>query len=370
MKIAELDTPTLIFDRTVMLRNIDAMQAYADRYGVALRPHTKTHKCPELARLQLRAGARGVTVAKVGEAEVMAEAGIEDIFIANEIVGESKLARIATLCAGGCRVSFGMDGAEQAMETERVFARLGQTALVLAEIEVGENRSGFIGEEGFLHWLEVLRSCPHIRLCGVFSHDGSSYDAPTREAACAGSVAAQERTLHFAQLAREQGFPCETVSVGSTPSQANGAEILPGVTEIRPGTYILMDASQANAVGSDLSVCAATVLATVISRPTAERVVLDVGAKGLTMQMRSTGICAVEGVGTLTDYPGVHIGAMFDEHAMVYDSAFRDAVRIGQKVRIIPVHICPVCNLYDSAVLAEGDEVVGEVRIAGRGRLR
>ena len=370
MRIEELDTPSLLFDRAVMKRNIDAMQAYADRHGVALRPHTKTHKCPELARLQLAAGARGVTVAKVGEAEVMAQAGITDIFIANEIASESKLARIAALCAQGCTVSFGMDGAEQAEMAERVFARTGQTARVLAEIEVGENRSGFIEEADFLRWLSVLEDCSHLRLCGVFSHDGSSYSAPTREAACEGSVLAQWRTLRFARIAREKGFPCETVSVGSTPSQANGADIVPGVTEIRPGTYILMDASQAHAVGGDLSVCAATVLAAVISRPTAERVVLDVGAKGLTMQTRTAGICATAGLGTLPDFLGVHIGEMFDEHAMVYDRAFREAVRVGQKVRIIPVHICPVCNLYDSAYLVEGDEVVGEVCIAGRGRLR
>lgn len=125
MRIEELDTPSLLFDRAVMKRNIDAMQAYADRHGVALRPHTKTHKCPELARLQLAAGAQGVTVAKVGEAEVMAQAGITDIFIANEIASESKLTRIAALCAQGCAVSFGMDGAEQAEMAERVFARTG-----------------------------------------------------------------------------------------------------------------------------------------------------------------------------------------------------------------------------------------------------
>ena len=202
MRIEELDTPSLLFDRAVMKRNIDAMQAYADRHGVALRPHTKTHKCPELARLQLAAGARGVTVAKVGEAEVMAQAGITDIFIANEIASESKLARIAALCAQGCTVSFGMDGAEQAEMAERVFARTGQTARVLAEIEVGENRSGFIEEADFLRWLSVLEDWSHLRLCGVFSHDGSSYSAPTREAACEGSVLAQWRTLRFARIAR------------------------------------------------------------------------------------------------------------------------------------------------------------------------
>ena len=149
----------------------------------------------------------------------------------------------------------------------------------------------------------------------------------------------------------------------------NHVDILPGITELRPGTYALMDASQGHAIGT-LDRCAATVLATVISRPTAERTILDVGAKGLTMQSRTEGICATPGKGTLYDRPETHIAKAFDEHAIIHDPAFRDSVAVGDKVRIIPVHICPVCNLYERAYLISGDEVVQELDIAGRGKLQ
>lgn len=368
MNLYELDTPALLFDQKIMLRNLWRMQAYVDAHGVALRPHTKTHKSPALAKLQEQTGAKGIAVAKVGEAEVMTENGFRDIFIANEIVGRQKLERIAALCETAA-VSFGVDTPCQIEDAEAVFAARGMTAEVLVEIEVGENRSGIIRETDFLTLLETLRRCTHVHLKGVFSHDGNSYDAPTREAAVDISVAAQRRTLDFAVLAAKEGFPLETVSIGSTPSQANGADVLPGVTEIRPGTYILMDASQGHAVG-DMSCCAATVLATVMSRPTDERVILDVGAKGLTMQSRSTGICATPGLGTILEYPDVHIHAVYDEHAIIYDRSFHDIVKIGDKVRIIPVHICPVCNLYESAYLVSGQEVKEEVPILCRGKLR
>ena len=164
-------------------------------------------------------------------------------------------------------------------------------------------------------------------------------------------------------------MPCRTVSYGATPTFMNHVPILPGITELRPGTYALMDASQGHAIGT-LDRCAATVLATVISKPTDTRTILDVGAKGLTMQSRTEGICAVPGKGTLYDCPEVHIEKVFDEHAIILDRAFHDRVQIGQKVRVIPIHICPVCNLYDQAYLISGDDVVQTLPIAGRGKLQ
>lgn len=367
MEYREIDTPALLIDREILMDNLRFMQAYADKNCVALRPHTKTHKMPYIARLQLEQGACGIAVAKVGEAEVMARNGISDIFIANEIVGQKKLERIREL-AKSTRISFGVDSPCQVREAERVFAEGEALAEVLAEIEVGENRSGIIEEADFAALLETIRDCPHVRFRGLFSHDGNSYGAKDLEECKEIALGAQRRTLRFVQLAKELGMACETVSYGSTPTLMNEVEILEGITEIRPGTYVLMDASQGNAIGT-LERCAATVLATVISRPTATRVILDVGAKGLTMQERTRGICATPGKGTILEYPGTHIHEMFDEHAIVYDRAFRDAVQIGDKVRVIPVHICPVCNLYDSAYLVSGGRVVGEIPVLCRGKL-
>ena len=369
MKFTELDTPALLIDRERLLNNLSFMQRYAAENGVQLRPHTKTHKCPEIAKMQLSAGACGIAVAKTGEAEVMAENGIENIFIANEIVGDIKLRRIAALAKKGVQISFGVDTPCQVTAAERIFAEDDVQVPVLVEIEVGENRSGIIEEADFLALLDTITSCPHVVFGGIFSHDGNSYGTANRDTLEELSEGAQRRTLHFAALAAQRGMPCKTVSYGATPTFMNQVKILPGITELRPGTYALMDASQGHAIGT-LSRCAATVLASVISKPTETRTILDVGAKGLTMQSRTEGICATPGKGTIFGREDVHIEKVFDEHAILIDKAFHDSVSVGDKVRIIPVHICPVCNLYEKAYLIEGDEVVCELPIACRGKLQ
>jgi D-serine deaminase-like pyridoxal phosphate-dependent protein len=369
MHFLELDTPALLIEQEIMLKNIESMLAYANRHHVALRPHTKTHKTPKLALLQEQMGCQGITVAKVGEAEEMAAAGLRDIFIANEIVGDAKLRRIRKL-AETIEISFGLDSIEQAKMVENIFDGASQTAKVLIEIEVGENRSGVVNEQDFLKLLDFLKTCNNIHVKGLFSHDGNSYSAPTRQAAREISVIAQQRTLQFAGLAREQGFGIADVSIGSTPSQANNADILAGVTEIRPGTFIFMDASQGHAL-EDMSICAATVLATVMSKPTEERVILDVGAKGITMQSSKEGICATPGLGTILEYPSTHIDRVYDEHGIIYDKDFHDAVKIGDKIRIIPVHICPVVNLYEKIYLIDkAGNVVDEIPVKCRGKLQ
>lgn len=369
MKYTELDTPSLLIDKSRLLRNLADMQRYADENGAALRPHTKTHKYPEIAKMQLEAGACGIAVAKTGEAEVMAQHGIHDIFIANEIVGDLKLRRIAKLAEDGVTISFGVDTPCQVESAERVFAEAGVRVPVLIEIEVGENRSGIIEEADFLALLDTIKCCPHVPFGGIFSHDGNSYNTESRETLEALSEGAQLRTLHFADLAAKHAMPCKTVSYGATPTFMNHVKLLPGITELRPGTYALMDASQGHAIGT-LDRCAATVLASVISKPTATRTILDVGAKGLTMQSRTEGICATPGKGTIYGSEDVHIEKVFDEHAILNDKAFHDSVEVGDKVRILPVHICPVCNLYETAYLIDGDEVVGELLIACRGKLQ
>lgn len=368
MRIYELDTPSLLVDYDILMSNLDFMQTYANRNHVALRPHTKTHKSPAIAKMQLEKGACGIAVAKTGEAEIMVNAGMTDIFIANEIVGDQKLLRIKKL-AETISISFGVDSPCHIEAAERIFADAAKPAEVLIEIEVGENRSGIIEEADFYELLDTLKRCPHVHLKGLFSHDGNCYSAETVEACTEISIGAQKRTLHFAKLARDYGFDCEVISYGATPTFMNQVPILEGITELRPGTYALMDASQGNAIGT-LERCAASVLATVISRPTSERVILDVGAKGMTMQSRTAGICATPGKGTLPDYPGVFIHSMYDEHAIIYNAEFRNQIRVGDKVRIIPVHICPVCNLYDKMYLFRGDEVVDVLEIACRGALQ
>ncbi|MDM5297421.1 alanine racemase [Bacillus pumilus] len=368
MTYDELDTPALLIDQRVMMENMTVMQQYADRQQVKLRPHTKTHKTPMLAKRQEEMGAFGITVAKVGEAEVMAAHGLTDIFIANQIVGEKKLKRIRQL-AESIRISFGIDCIEHVHQVEEIFRGAEKRAEVLIEIEVGEGRSGVIEESHFRNLLKAIQECDAIHLKGIFSHDGHTYQAESPSHCQALYEEAVNRTLMFAQIAEEVGMTLEVVSIGSTPPFLFQFDIPKGVTEIRPGTYILMDASQSNVIGT-FSHCAATVLTTVISKPTRERVITDVGAKGLTAQTRSKGLTKTKGLGKVKEFDGVFVSDVFDEHAIIYHEGFRQQVQIGDKVQIIPNHICPAMNLHEKAYLIQDGEVVEELLIACKGKLQ
>lgn len=368
MKYYELDTPALLIDKDTMLSNLKYIQDYANEQGVNLRPHTKTHKMPKLAKLQEEMGAIGIAVAKVGEAEVMANNGLKDIFIANEIVGKSKIERIRKL-SETIEISFGIDSTYQVHEIEEVFEGSAKKAQVLVEIEVGEQRSGIIEEADFRTLLELIKICKNVELKGIFSHDGHSYKAKSIEHCKELYEESVERTLHFARIAEKMDLKPKVVSIGSTPPFMFKFEIPEGVTEVRPGTYIFMDASQANVIGT-YDRCAASVLTTIISKPTNERVIMDVGAKGITAQTRSEGLTATKGLGRIKECERVYIHGVFDEHAIIYNEDFSQQINIGDKVQIIPNHICPVCNLHEKAYLISKGEVVEELNIEGRGKLQ
>ena len=362
-----LDTPALLVDREIMLDNLQFMQQRANHWGVNLRPHTKTHKMPELAKLQMEQGACGITVAKVGEAEVMAAHGLTDIFIANEIVGQQKWQRLAKL-SKEVRIIFGADSPEAILGIEKVFAAEDAQALIRIEIETGENRSGVVSEAAFDAVLEAIAQAPHVTLEGVFSHEGHSYSAPTIEDCMALTEQALQLTLHYADRAKAAGFAIETVSIGSTPSLFHAQTLPAGITELRPGTYILMDVGQGNCIGT-YDRCAATVLTTIISKPTEERLIGDAGAKALTAQSRGAGLCHTEGKGVVKG-SSITVTNVYDEHTILYSRELHEKLSIGDKIEIIPNHICPVCNLYDRAYLVSCGEVVKELEIAARGKLR
>jgi D-serine deaminase-like pyridoxal phosphate-dependent protein len=363
-----IDTPALLIDKDILEDNIRFMQSKAQALGIALRPHTKTHKMPSIAKMQVAAGAAGIAVAKVGEAEAMAAAGLTDIFIANEIVGEQKLARIRKL-GESIDISFGVDSVFAIRQIDKVFAGARNKAHVLVEIETGELRSGVVTTEQFLDLLAALHDSEQIEFRGVFSHEGFTYKAADKAECLRQFVACQERTMSFAALAAQNGFPCLTVSVGATPTAMLATHVKAGITELRPGTYVLMDVAQGNAIGT-YDRCAATVLTTIISKPTAERLIGDAGAKALTQQTRSAGICQTEGFGYIKGSAGVFVHAVYDEHTIIYDKVLNRELEIGDKIEIIPNHICPVCNLYDEAYLVSGGAVIDTLSVDCRGKLR
>jgi D-serine deaminase-like pyridoxal phosphate-dependent protein len=360
----ELETPALVVDRDIMMRNIAWMQQKADQAGVKLRPHTKTHRTPALAHLQMQAGAAGITVAKVGEAEVMAAHGLRDILIANQIFGQSKVERLRRVNRIA-RVAVGCDNPEQVQALSAAFAGEPRPLSVRIEVEVGEQRSGVLPGQQLVSLAKLISEQPGLLLEGVFSHEGHTYGATSQQECMELFEQSQRDTLQAAELIRQAGIPCPAVSIGATPSLLLGT-ILPGVTEVRPGTYILMDAAQGSAI-QDYSRCAASVLATVISKPVPHRVVLDTGVKALTSFTRDKGICFTPGYGLVKRF-GERIYKLYDEHALLQSERAYQELQIGDKLEIIPNHICPTCNLYDRMYLLEGESVIAELSIACRGK--
>lgn len=362
-----IDTPSLLIDLDILTYNITWMQEKANSYNVALRPHIKTHKMSKLAEMQIKAGANGITVAKVGEAEVMAQNGQKDILIANEVVGIEKINRIRKL-SNNTTISVGVDNIIQVDQLEKAFAEVNNSISVRIEIEVGGNRSGVITEPQAVELAEYIQNQPNVTLEGIFCHEGHTYKASTLKECGRLALESQHRMLSYAKAIRNAGIDISIVSIGATPSML-ASDILPGITEIRPGTYALMDAAQGH-VADDFKRCAATVLTTVMSKPTEERIVLDAGAKALTAQTRTGGICHTPGYGLIKGDNGNRLHSVYDEHGIILDRELHDALSIGDKIEIIPNHICPCVNLYDTAYLVNHGKLLEEIKIECRGKTR
>lgn len=365
MNYLDLDTPALIVDRRLMAENIRLMAAKAAKWQVKLRPHTKTHRTPAVAKLQVAAGANGITVAKVGEAEVMAAAGLDDIFIANEIFGDVKLARLREVHRRA-RVAVGVDNAEQVAALGRFFAEEARPLEVMIEVETGEERTGVLTPADGLALARLITATKGLSLRGLFTHEGHSYGAATPAECVARLDQSQRDILAVAAHLRANGVAVAEVSIGSTPSLLHG-EVWPGITEIRPGTYVYMDAAQGHAIG-DYGRCALTVLATVVSRPTAERVVVDAGVKALTSFTRGAGICHTPGYGLVKGFDGLRLKKLYDEHGVIEDAAARSRLAVGDKIEIIPNHVCPTCSQYDTVYIVEDGQVTDVWPILARGK--
>ncbi len=363
--IYDLPTPALLIDLDRAMENISMMQKRADGLGLKLRPHIKTHRMPFFAKLQMEEGAVGIACAKLGEAEVMADAGITDILIANELIGMDKFERLKALHRR-IHIRVGIDNTVQLSQMERVFEGEERPLEVLIELEVGEIRTGVVSDDQLRGLVSAIKMCRNVVLKGIFSHEGHTYKADDIDDCREKARVAYERTVRAADMIRSMGVELDTVSIGATPSIMNG-DYFEGITELRLGTYIFFDVGQANAIG-DYSHCAATVLASVVSKPQGERVVLDSGAKALVSQNRPTGICATEGFGSIKGAEDINIASLYDEHAVINSSRFRDMVDIGDKVEVIPSHVCPTVNLYDSAYIVSKGKVIEVIPVACRGK--
>jgi D-serine deaminase-like pyridoxal phosphate-dependent protein len=363
VRLHELDTPSLLVDLDRLEANLNRMAKVAKAADLSLRPHTKTHKTVEIAKLQLARGAAGITVAKVGEAEVMAEAGVEDIFIAHQVVGQAKIERLAAL-AKRAKVAVGVDSVAVASPLSMAFAQQGMRLPVMIEVDIGLKRCGVQPEEA-AELARQLNALPGLNLIGVFTYPGQVYAARSENEV--GGIAAFEcRTM--AEVAQRVGRVASMeprVSGGSTPTAPHySAEC--GLTEIRPGTYVFNDRIQIDRWSARPADCALTVLSTVVSTPEPGRAVLDAGSKSLASDLAPVS----PGYGMLKEDNAAILVKLNEEHGFLDLSQATIRPRVGDKVEVIPNHCCTVSNLYDEMVAVRSGEVVETWQIAGRGKVR
>ena len=339
MNAFDLETPSVYVDLDVMERNIRTMQERCRGWGVGLRPHTKTHKIPEIARMQLEAGAIGITVAKVGEAEVLPG---DDVLIAYPIMAD-KLPRLQALIKKGRRVTVVVDSVEAARNLPGVG--------VMVEVDVGAGRCGVSTSEQVL---EIARACSDFR--GLFYWPSWIDEAGFEQA----------RLIvdgHIAAL-KGAGFDVPIVSGGSTPGAAK-TPLVPATTEIRPGTYVFNDAScVANKLAS-IEECALRVLVTVVSKAIPGQCVVDGGTKTFSSD-------ATVGVGTFglfPDRPDWTMIKMNEEHGYV-KLAGDKSPKIGEKIWMVPSHVCTTVNMHDEIAYGRAGKVEGMFKVAARGRVK
>jgi D-serine deaminase-like pyridoxal phosphate-dependent protein len=360
MLFPELDTPEVLLELNALERNIEHMSGIARKANLKLRPHTKTHKSPEIAKLQLKAGATGITVAKLGEAELMVEHGLDDILIAYPLVGDRKLERFATLHQKA-KLIVSTDSAECAEGLHRVGERTGKPVDVYIEVDTGLERCGHRPGQETIEVVKQMQHLSGIRVVGVMTHEGQSWLATNpRER----ERIIQETSSALATTAKELqtlGFPCTEVSIGATPT-AFHAQAATGATEMRPGTYVFNDVSVLRHGLVTPQDCVVTVLATIVGHPAKNRVILDVGSKTLSQD----GAVGNNLKGLIMNQPTWQLVKLTEEHAIVYVPE-NEQVVIGERVQIIPNHVCVVTNLIDLFVTVRGDEIVGTLKVDARG---
>lgn len=378
MLFTDLPTPQVLVDRARLVANIDRMQADADAHRVRMRPHAKTHKIPVVARWQMDRGAVGICCAKIGEAEVFAGAGIEDIRLPYP-VNPRNAGRLLALM-DRCRVSIIVDHPAVARGWSEVMRAAGRSLDVLVKVDVGSHRCGIDASTPVgLDFVRLVSALPGLRLCGLLSHAGHSYGADSPEALA--SIARDEAAMlrRLAEEARGDGISIEEISVGATPT-ARFSVAEAGVTELRPGTYAYFDRTQVAFGAARLQDCALTVLAMVVSKPARDRIVLDCGSKTLSTDpprgFSQPPAAPPAGYGAVLSDLDAHaidetllIARLSEEHAVVTAMSGSTRLEPGDLVRVLPNHVCPVSNLVDCVRLIENREVVDTLAVAARGRI-
>lgn len=353
-KIArEYGTPALVIDMDRVERNIARVQAICDKAGVANRPHIKTHKSPYLAQLQIKAGAKGITCQKLGEAEIMAEAGIDNILISYNLIGDEKMARLGALLAT-TNMTVAADNPVVIAGLPAAAKAAGRPLPVVIECDTGRKRAGVETPGEAIALARQIASSPELTFAGFLMY-------PTQT----GWPEAQRFYDEALAGIRTHGLEPAIVSTGGSPNLKNVGK-LQGATEHRPGTYIYNDRMQVAASVADWDDCALHVYSTVVSRAAPERGILDAGSKTLTSDPGG----GLDGFGLILEHPEARIARFAEEHGFLDLARSNTRPNVGDVVRIVPNHVCVVVNMSDEVVMVRGDEIIGVLPVAARGKLR
>jgi len=354
-------TPYAFVDLDVAERNIRRMSEKLREYGIQHRPHIKTHKSLRFVTMQLEAGAVGITVAKLSEAETFAELGIDNILVAFPIVGDRNLARLERLHRR-IAIAVTVDSWEAALGISTVGVRSGKPVPVLIELDGGLHRGGRQPGQDIVDFALRLRELPGIRVDGIMAYFGLIYRSEDR-AAIAASVQAESEVIGrvVADL-RQAGFAIGTVSSGSTPT-AKMCELAAGITEVRAGNYIFNDVSAVQMGLAEEADCALRVMATVVSMPLPGMATIDAGTKALTSDRSHHG----DGFGIVVGHPDIAIAALNEEHGMLRFDPDKVSLAIGQQLEIIPNHSCVIPNLNDVIYGVRKGVVTEKIKVDARG---
>jgi D-serine deaminase-like pyridoxal phosphate-dependent protein len=364
MHISELETPALLIDLDVMERNLVRVAAYAREHGLRLRPHTKTHKTPALGKRQVELGAAGLTVAKVGEAEVMAQAGGPGLLVAYPIIGASKLARLAAV-ARNMPVTVSLDSEEAARQLSEAGSRHGVSFGVLVEVDLGFGRVGVDPLAAALSLIRFVRAQPCLSWEGIAFYPG--HIKLLDEAGMATLRHVTDLLSRCLESLHDSGLVPAVVSGGSTPTLFQ-SHLVSGMNEIRPGTYIFNDRNTVASGACAWGDCAATLLVTVISNAKSGQVLIDGGSKTFSSDTMAGGSEAE--FGRIVEAPQSRFFKMNEEHGFVDVSASGDAFAVGDRLRVIPNHICVAVNLHERMYGVRGERVECVWQVEARGKLQ
>ena len=350
--VGDLDTPVVTIDLDIMQDNIRRVQAHLDRHGIGNRPHIKTHKIPEIGRMQMAAGAIGITCQKLGEVEVFADAGVaDDVLLTYNILGRAKTDRLMALTRRLPRLAVVLDNEVVARGLSEAGVRHGLDVRFLVECDAGFGRNGVQSPEAAFDLARTAMKLPRMDFQGQMTF-------PIRD---------PDTRLFFERalgLFKQAGIPVPIVSGGGTPSLFT-AQNFPMLTEHRAGTCVYNDAMVVASGIATWDNCAMRVRATVVSRPTDARAILDAGSKVLTSDQYG-----MKGFGHVLEYPGAVIAGLSEEHGTVDLSASAQRPRVGDVVHVVPNHCCVVTNMVDEVYGVRGGKVEAVWPVAARGLVR